>query len=198
MSALIQLVYTSRATHRITASDLDRLTATASDLNRSLNITGLLLYGGGRYLQLLEGPPEVVDRLYRDDISKDPRHTDCMVLMKEPCEARLLPKWSMGRLYLQDVDWAAQSSWDALCAEIAKQSPASVFSRSSAVMYIRVFIDYFEDARSGSEAGRDPRLAGRDHTEEVERLLKELEAFDPAQDMPGGEASDKPRGEEAA
>jgi hypothetical protein len=60
----------------------------------------MLLYKGGNFLQVLEGPEEGVLRLYQK-ISRDPRHGDVMLLTKEPIQERQFPDWSMG---FQNID----------------------------------------------------------------------------------------------
>lgn len=115
----------------------------AQAFNSRHNITGELLYGGGRFLQLLEGDAQAVEHLYDNKIAKDPRHTGCTVLHQSPCDMRLLPNWSMGRLYLQEVEGAPQLAWDALCVEIARQNPAAIFARKPVVSIINALVEHF-------------------------------------------------------
>jgi len=142
----IHLVYTSRSVQCLTACQLDELARQASARNQRLGISGVLLYGGRRFLQLLEGDQERVRALYYNRIESDPRHTDCKVLVESPSVERLLPSWSMGRLYLQTSAGVAQYSWDALCMEISKQNPAAIFSRDPAVTCLNQFIRHFGDS----------------------------------------------------
>lgn len=139
----IHLIYTSRAVASLTAAELDSLAQLAQQRNEELGITGVLLYGGGRFLQLLEGQTNAVESLYFDKIVHDKRHTECTVLYQAPCESRLLPDWHMGRLYMQEAVGSAQWAWDALCAEIGRQSPAAVFARNPATYCINQFIKHF-------------------------------------------------------
>jgi len=131
--------------HRFTAGELDTLSQHAAQCNEQLGITGVLLYGGGRFFQLLEGDADAIESLYLGKIALDPRHAGCMVLLNEPCDRRLFPNWSMGRLFLQQEKGAAQRSWDALCSEIARQNPNAVFSRDPAIHCINMFIEHFGD-----------------------------------------------------
>lgn len=155
MPALTQLVYTSRALQRFTASDILRLAEAAQKHNEELGVTGILLYGGGRFLQLLEGEAQAVESLYHDSITKDPRHGDCTVLLKEETSVRLFPRWGMGRVYLHNNAQAAKASWDAICAEIARQNPEAVFARTSASGCIAVFIEHFSDLEQDADPFAD-------------------------------------------
>lgn len=67
--------------------------------NRRLDITGLLLYGGGHFMQLLEGEREVIEDLF-ERICSDPRHHDVHRLLTFPVENRLFDDWSMSLLNL--------------------------------------------------------------------------------------------------
>ena len=58
-------------------------------------ITGMLLYADGNFLQVLEGPPEAVERTFAR-IERDPRHTQVIVMSDEPTQRRDFADWSMG------------------------------------------------------------------------------------------------------
>ena len=59
------------------------------------DITGLLVAGTNRFLQLLEGPPEKVRAAYAR-IKADPRHYAAVVLSETMTETRECPDWAMG------------------------------------------------------------------------------------------------------
>lgn len=52
------LTYKSRAAYSPSPADLEDLVHKARLRNRSLGVTGMLLYENGKFLQTLEGPPE--------------------------------------------------------------------------------------------------------------------------------------------
>lgn len=93
--SLIQLVYVSSAVRFMSDEELAELLRVSRENNARLDITGLLLYKDGNFIQALEGPEEAVLQLY-DKISRDPRHVGVMTLVKEPVKNRLFPEWSMG------------------------------------------------------------------------------------------------------
>nr|WP_246867705.1 BLUF domain-containing protein [Rhizobacter sp. SG703] len=64
--------------------------------NQSLGISGVLVFDGARFCQLIEGArPQIVSLAQR--IQADPRHTGYRVLFEgEDGSARLLPRWRTG------------------------------------------------------------------------------------------------------
>ena len=58
-------------------------------------ISGMLLYHEGNFLQVLEGPDENVDALYKK-IQKDPGHSKSMLLLRETIKKKEFEDWSMG------------------------------------------------------------------------------------------------------
>ena len=175
MPSLTQVIYTSRALKRFTASEVDELARIAAEGNEKLGITGVLLYGGGRFLQLLEGEHQAIEDLFYKRIIHDPRHIELTVLLKEESDIRLLPNWSMGRLYLQDNELSALQSWDALCAEIVRQSPQAMFSRNPAVSCIDVFVSHFSDELGSANVPIDPEQIDQDTEALIDLLNTPLE-----------------------
>lgn len=92
---VLSLAYSSTATRSFDDQDLADLLVQSRRANRSSHLTGLLLYHRGRFLQVLEGPEEIVrDRM--DIIKTDPRHTRVRVLVEETRDQRHFPDWTMG------------------------------------------------------------------------------------------------------
>lgn len=94
-----QLLYVSRTARHMAADEVVAIHKQARDRNARRDITGLLLYGGGYFLQLLEGAASAVTDLYTR-ISRDPRHTEVRILFTQSCRRRIFPNWSMGLLVL--------------------------------------------------------------------------------------------------
>ncbi|HEX3672935.1 MAG TPA: BLUF domain-containing protein [Rhizomicrobium sp.] len=90
-----QLVYVSAASSTFVPEDLDSILATARRTNPQHGVTGMLLYIDLGFLQVLEGPDEGVDHIYRR-ILCDHRHTSQRVLVDRVAEGRLFGDWSMG------------------------------------------------------------------------------------------------------
>ncbi len=82
-------------------SDLDDILATANSHNSGEGITGILLYGDDTFIQVLEGPAEAVRSLYAR-IAKDPRHSECEVLLEEGISETAFAEWKMAYAALND------------------------------------------------------------------------------------------------
>lgn len=97
---LIRLVYASRAV-RFCASGLEELGTEASRNNADIGVTGLLIYGSGNFLQILEGERSRVVKLF-NKIELDSRHSTVVELICEPIASRAFSKWNMGVVNLED------------------------------------------------------------------------------------------------
>ena len=100
---LYQLLYVSDSRRAMSEFELDRLVTACRRKNSERNITGLLLYSGGHFIQLLEGHPPVLANLF-DKIGKDERHHNVTKLHFAACKQRLFPKWQMGLLNLETIN----------------------------------------------------------------------------------------------
>ncbi len=92
---LQQLLYVSAASKAISAEDVTDILAAGQRNNPARGITGILLFTGESFLQVLEGTPDVIDDIYRK-ISRDPRHSGALVLVRRSIARRAFPHWSMG------------------------------------------------------------------------------------------------------
>ena len=100
---LIQLIYVSAALKLFAPAELRELLRLARIKNQRLDVTGMLLYHQGSFLQVLEGPAAAVNPLL-ETIGADPRHDQLMLLLRREIEARNFADWKMGF-----VDVAAQA-----------------------------------------------------------------------------------------
>ena len=92
---MITLIYGSTATHRMTETELIQILETARRNNVKENITGMLLYDDGNFLQVLEGEEKPVTSSF-NKISQDTRHNSVMVYVKKSIESRQFDDWAMG------------------------------------------------------------------------------------------------------
>lgn len=88
-------VYRSRARSDITDADIDAILASSRRHNEDAAITGILLFGKGYFVQVIEGNGPAVDRTYRRILS-DPRHGDAVLLYDGSGEPRRFGGWPMG------------------------------------------------------------------------------------------------------
>lgn len=91
---LTSLTYTSLARLDLDASELEAIHRTALQLNALDGITGLLVFNGTHFLQIIEGAPNAIDDLVQR-LRRDPRHSGFEVRDRHPVETRSFPDWSM-------------------------------------------------------------------------------------------------------
>ncbi len=84
----------SHATADPSTTDLDLLVNRARARNRSLDVTGMLLFEDGCFLQTLEGPPDALGALW-SSIKQDDRHNQIEVLSEHLVSARLFSDWDL-------------------------------------------------------------------------------------------------------
>jgi hypothetical protein len=92
---MIAITYASAETEPFSAAALADLLGKARENNRILDVSGMLLYHSGSFLQVLEGEESVVDALFQK-IAKDPRHTRMMTIKRASISRRAFAEWSMG------------------------------------------------------------------------------------------------------
>jgi len=100
---MISLVYVSSATGDFSGDDLTALLKQSREKNARLNITGMLLYKDGNFIQVLEGPDDAVEQLYQT-IHADDRHIGVIRMLARKIEQRQFPDWTMG---FQDLNHPA-------------------------------------------------------------------------------------------
>ena len=90
-----QVIYVSSSReYDITRFVNDSLPAIREN-NARLDVSGILLFADGTFLQVLEGDKETVHDLY-DKISRDSRHQGTKILLERETPRRSFPDWSMG------------------------------------------------------------------------------------------------------
>ncbi len=92
---LLSVLYTSNASEHFDDDTLDGLLTQARSSNRENDLTGMLLYRRGRFVQVLEGPEDHVRDLLAK-IAEDSRHVGMRVLIDEPISHRNFADWTMG------------------------------------------------------------------------------------------------------
>ena len=92
---MIQISYLSKASSPMSAEQLVSLLQQCHGNNTARDVTGMLFYGNGTFLQVIEGEATTVDELV-GRIARDPRHEDIRILSRKPIERREHSDWSMG------------------------------------------------------------------------------------------------------
>ena len=88
------LIYRSQASRAVHEVTLPPLLQRARQHNQQANLSGLLLYASGQFLQVLEGPEPALSSLYAR-IRTDPRHFAVHTLAYGPVAERAFADWRM-------------------------------------------------------------------------------------------------------
>ncbi len=99
---LVRLLYASRAVDT-SAEAIEDILAQSRLSNPTSGITGILCYGGGIFLQAIEGGRMTVSELF-GHIQKDVRHKDVVLLHYEEISERRFGGWTMGRVNLSKLN----------------------------------------------------------------------------------------------
>ena len=94
---LVRLLYASRLADTESTTATESILAQSRTHNPASGITGILCYGGGIFLQALEGGRSQVSELY-GHIQKDTRHKDVVLLHYEEIMERRFGGWTMGQV----------------------------------------------------------------------------------------------------
>lgn len=104
---MYRLIYFSTARLGLGPADLENILSCAVAHNLAHGVTGVLLFNGLNFLQVLEGPRCAVEELY-ERITRDPRHNGLSLIKTQDIEALSYPEWGM-KLKDLDPDLGAKS-----------------------------------------------------------------------------------------
>lgn len=99
---LVRLLYASRIVEPA-SSATESILAQSRSHNPASGITGILCYGGGIFLQALEGGRNQVSELY-GHIQQDKRHKDVVLLHYEEISERRFGNWTMGQVNVSKLN----------------------------------------------------------------------------------------------
>jgi methanogenic corrinoid protein MtbC1 len=139
---IANLTYQSLAAEAQTPSELAALLAQAKVRNRSVGVTGMLLFNEGRFFQWLEGPPEGISELWAS-IQTDTRHRQIELLSQDQVQYRMFSEWDM-RFVSQDTAFKEISD-----QRIARRAlPATLIDAAAKLAIdqkVEALLDGFED-----------------------------------------------------
>ncbi|WP_157941294.1 MULTISPECIES: BLUF domain-containing protein [Arenibacter] len=93
-SNMYQLTYSSKASQEITEEVNASILETARNRNKTLGITGCLVFHKFAFVQIIEGDKNRIKSLF-DEIRVDKRHYDVKVLWEGNNEERNFSDWNM-------------------------------------------------------------------------------------------------------
>lgn len=91
---MLQIIYASAATAPMSDEDLGALLAQSRDKNAHHDITGMLVYDNGSFLQVIEGPEDEITPLFAR-IQQDERHDRVRMLSTKAVTEREFGDWAM-------------------------------------------------------------------------------------------------------
>ena len=123
---LVRLLYASRSVNPASSDLTESILAQSRSHNPAMGITGILCYGGGIFLQALEGGRMQISDLY-GHIQKDARHKDVVLLHYEEISERRFSGWTMGQVNMSKVNTSILLKY----AEKAELDPYAVSGKVS-------------------------------------------------------------------
>jgi len=102
-----------RSSKRLATGTLEPALRQFRTRNAQRGITGMLVEHGPRFVQLMEGEPESVERLWRA-VLRDPRHTDVEIVADMPTDTRLFDEHPLGFVAAGDGSGRRRSFTDRL------------------------------------------------------------------------------------
>ncbi len=122
---LKSLTYTSVARPGLTDSDIAAIHHTSLDLNSLDGITGLLVFNGTSFLQVIEGAENAIDDLVVR-LRKDSRHSAFKIEDERRVPNREFPDWTMK---LARISISYLAARDDIMRELPPDLPARVRAR---------------------------------------------------------------------
>lgn len=93
-----QIIYFSSSKKYLNPEQIGKLLSESREKNIKNNITGVLLYIDGDFLQVIEGPKKVIFELF-ELIKKDERHTEILTVINKKIKEKHFIEWNMGFAY---------------------------------------------------------------------------------------------------
>jgi len=94
-NTVYHIIYISYVPTPLYDDDLVNILTKSRFNNKMLDITGMLIYVNGKFIQVLEGEYDSVTKMY-EKIKNDSRHRQVFRLMEGNSDDRIFKDWSMG------------------------------------------------------------------------------------------------------
>jgi hypothetical protein len=123
--SLTTVTYTSLARLDLQEADLEDIYRTAREQNALDGITGLLVFNGTHFLQIIEGSEAAIEDLI-EKLRKDERHTGFEIRDRRKVETRSFPGWSMELVRVKASYFEAR---DTIADRIPESVPEAIQAR---------------------------------------------------------------------
>ena len=108
---IVELLYCSvSVAPKLTDEDLNHILASARRRNLAEDITGMLIYHRGEFVQILEGENKSVANVYEKFIGSDLRHAAINKVQENTISHRSFHEWSMGFVGTPEIESLMPSS----------------------------------------------------------------------------------------
>ncbi|MGI4727180.1 MAG: BLUF domain-containing protein [Janthinobacterium lividum] len=104
------IIYISTASIYFEPETLEAMLLDFRKKNKASQITGMMLFNRGKFLQVLEGNDKEMDTLVKK-IKKDKRHHSIIQLGSAPIQERIFKNWSMGFKIASDDEFKSVSGY---------------------------------------------------------------------------------------
>ncbi|WP_277978348.1 diguanylate phosphodiesterase [Pantoea endophytica] len=142
---LTTIIYRSHLHDHVPIKTLEDMVAKANSKNKNFDVTGILLFDGLHFFQLLEGPREAVQGIYKR-ICQDARHHNLVELMHD-----FAPERRFGKVGMELFDLREHDKDTVLQAVLDKgTSRYQLTYKDRALQFLRTFVvardkeNYFE------------------------------------------------------
>lgn len=142
---MLHLLYVSGASVRIGDTEIEDILTASRRNNLRDDVTGMLLWADGVFIQVLEGEADTVRTLYRR-IQADDRHRNLMLVLEQPAGKRLFSHWSMG---FKQLD--ASKSADRKLFQISRHTLAEQIINDDGGMFLDTVLAFSRDFIADTE-----------------------------------------------
>jgi len=142
---MLQMLYVSGASAPMSDAEIQNILTTSRRNNLRDGVTGMLLWADGVFIQILEGEPETVRRLYQH-IQTDDRHRNLMLVLEQAADKRLFTQWSMG---FKQLD--AESASDKKLFQISRSALADRIAGDDGGLFLETVLAFSRDFISDLE-----------------------------------------------
>ena len=122
---LTSVTYTSLARLDLQERDLEDIHRIAREQNALDGVTGLLVFNGTHFLQIIEGSEKAIEDLI-ERLRRDPRHSGFEIRDRRKVEARSFPDWSMELVRVKASYFEAR---DTIADRIPESVPEAIRAR---------------------------------------------------------------------
>jgi hypothetical protein len=139
-----RLIYTSHAPRLLGQTDLQAILTVARERNAQDDITDLFVYHDGGFLQLLEGPDDVVADCF-ERIRKDRRHQGCIRVIDEVATSRIFADWRMAFQSTESLGADQLRQFEDIRQFAEKFSEDTVAGNKIVAVVVMAFLSGFRD-----------------------------------------------------